>query len=130
MEWPAVETLAKSAQAASELERLDTLVPEALCCNGQAGGGHGGGAPPRSGLRRPRHRQDHHGGQASPSWWETGRQRGKAPADPGWVAPTGKAARGLTESIGAPLQALGLPPEWVQAIPTEARRAPCTGCSG
>ena len=26
---------AKSAQAASELERLDTLVPEALCCNGQ-----------------------------------------------------------------------------------------------
>ena len=35
MEWPAVETLLKSAQAASELERLDTLVPEALCCNGQ-----------------------------------------------------------------------------------------------
>ena len=50
---------------------------------------------------------------------ETGLQGGKAPAIR-LVAPTGKAAARLTESIGAALQALDLPPEWVQAIPTEA----------
>ncbi|WP_290437567.1 AAA family ATPase, partial [Aeromonas caviae] len=50
---------------------------------------------------------------------ETGLKGGKAPAIR-LVAPTGKAAARLTESIGAALQALDLPPEWVQAIPTEA----------
>ncbi|MBW3812760.1 AAA family ATPase, partial [Aeromonas hydrophila] len=50
---------------------------------------------------------------------ETGLQAGKAPAIR-LVAPTGKAAARLTESIGSALQALDLPPEWVEAIPTEA----------
>ena len=35
VEWPAIEALLTSAQAASDLSKLDVLVPEALCCNGQ-----------------------------------------------------------------------------------------------
>lgn len=120
VEWPAVETLLKSAQAASELERLDTLVPEALCCNGQKLAAATAAARPFAVIS---------GGPGTGKTTtvakllailvETGLQGGKAPAIR-LVAPTGKAAARLTESIGAALQALGLPPEWVQAIPTEA----------
>ncbi|WP_324046388.1 exodeoxyribonuclease V subunit alpha [Aeromonas caviae] len=120
VEWPAVETLLKSAQAASELERLDTLVPEALCCNGQKLAAATAAARPFAVIS---------GGPGTGKTTtvakllailvETGLQGGKAPAIR-LVAPTGKAAARLTESIGAALQALDLPPEWVQAIPTEA----------
>ncbi len=120
VEWPAVETLLKSAQAASELERLDTLVPEALCCNGQKLAAATAAARPFAVIS---------GGPGTGKTTtvakllailvETGLQGGKAPAIR-LVAPTGKAAARLTESIGAALQALDLPPEWVEAIPTEA----------
>ncbi|MBL0451316.1 exodeoxyribonuclease V subunit alpha [Aeromonas caviae] len=120
VEWPAVETLLKSAQAASELERLDTLVPEALCCNGQKLAAAMAAARPFAVIS---------GGPGTGKTTtvakllailvETGLQGGKAPAIR-LVAPTGKAAARLTESIGAALQALDLPPEWVEAIPTEA----------
>ncbi|PJG57332.1 exodeoxyribonuclease V subunit alpha, partial [Aeromonas cavernicola] len=39
VDWPAIEGLLASAQAASDLSKLDALVPEALCCNGQRGAG-------------------------------------------------------------------------------------------
>ncbi len=120
VEWPAVENLLKSAQAASELERLDTLVPEALCCNGQKLAAATAAARPFAVIS---------GGPGTGKTTtvakllailvETGLQGGKAPAIR-LVAPTGKAAARLTESIGAALQALDLPPEWVEAIPTEA----------
>ncbi|RQM54239.1 exodeoxyribonuclease V subunit alpha [Aeromonas caviae] len=120
VEWPAVETLLKSVQAASELERLDTLVPEALCCNGQKLAAATAAARPFAVIS---------GGPGTGKTTtvakllailvETGLQGGKAPAIR-LVAPTGKAAARLTESIGAALQALDLPPEWVEAIPTEA----------
>ncbi|MFQ2716042.1 exodeoxyribonuclease V subunit alpha [Aeromonas caviae] len=120
VEWPAVETLLKSAQAASELERLDTLVPEALCCNGQKLAAATAAARPFAVIS---------GGPGTGKTTtvakllailvETGLQGGKVPAIR-LVAPTGKAAARLTESIGAALQALDLPPEWVEAIPTEA----------
>lgn len=120
VEWPAVETLLKNAQAASELERLDTLVPEALCCNGQKLAAATAAARPFAVIS---------GGPGTGKTTtvakllailvETGLQGGKAPAIR-LVAPTGKAAARLTESIGAALQALDLPPEWVEAIPTEA----------
>ncbi|MDX7872712.1 exodeoxyribonuclease V subunit alpha [Aeromonas caviae] len=120
VEWPAVETLLKSAQAASELERLDTLVPEALCCNGQKLAAATAAARPFAVIS---------GGPGTGKTTtvakllailvETGLQGDKAPAIR-LVAPTGKAAARLTESIGAALQALDLPPEWVEAIPTEA----------
>ena len=35
VDWPAIEALLANAQAASDLSKLDTLVPESLCCNGQ-----------------------------------------------------------------------------------------------
>lgn len=120
VDWPAIEGLLASAQAASDLGKLDTLVPEALCCNGQKLAAATAAARPFAVIS---------GGPGTGKTTtvakllailvETGLQAGKAPAIR-LVAPTGKAAARLTESIGSALQALDLPPEWVEAIPTEA----------
>ncbi|HDN9020071.1 TPA: exodeoxyribonuclease V subunit alpha [Aeromonas salmonicida] len=120
VDWPAIEALLASAQAASDLSKLDTLVPEALCCNGQKLAAATAAARPFAVIS---------GGPGTGKTTtvakllailvETGLQAGKAPAIR-LVAPTGKAAARLTESIGSALQALDLPPEWVEAIPTEA----------
>ncbi|MGY3945228.1 exodeoxyribonuclease V subunit alpha [Aeromonas tecta] len=120
VDWPRVEALLASAQAASELSTLDALVPEALCCNGQKLAAATAAARPFAVIS---------GGPGTGKTTtvakllailvETGLQQGKAPAIR-LVAPTGKAAARLTESIGAALQALDLAPEVVEAIPTEA----------
>lgn len=120
VDWPAIEGLLASAQAASDLSKLDALVPEALCCNGQKLAAATAAARPFAVIS---------GGPGTGKTTtvakllailvETGLQAGKAPAIR-LVAPTGKAAARLTESIGSALQALDLPPEWVEAIPTEA----------
>jgi exodeoxyribonuclease V alpha subunit len=120
VDWPAIEGLLGSAQAASDLGQLDTLVPEALCCNGQKLAAATAAARPFAVIS---------GGPGTGKTTtvakllailvETGLQAGKAPAIR-LVAPTGKAAARLTESIGSALLALDLPPEWVEAIPTEA----------
>ncbi|POG21527.1 exodeoxyribonuclease V subunit alpha [Aeromonas bestiarum] len=120
VDWPAIEALLTSAQAASDLSKLDALVPEALCCNGQKLAAATAAARPFAVIS---------GGPGTGKTTtvakllailvETGLQAGKAPAIR-LVAPTGKAAARLTESIGSALQALDLPPEWVEAIPTEA----------
>ncbi|MGB6187642.1 MAG: exodeoxyribonuclease V subunit alpha [Aeromonas molluscorum] len=120
VDWPAIEALLGSAQAASDLSALDKLVPEALCCNGQKLAAATAAARPFAVIS---------GGPGTGKTTtvakllailvETGLQGGKAPAIR-LVAPTGKAAARLTESIGAALQALDLPPEVVEAIPTEA----------
>lgn len=120
VDWPAIEALLASAQAASDLGKLDALVPEALCCNGQKLAAATAAARPFAVIS---------GGPGTGKTTtvakllailvETGLQGGKAPAIR-LVAPTGKAAARLTESIGAALQALDLPPEVVEAIPTEA----------
>ncbi|MNQ13463.1 RecBCD enzyme subunit RecD [compost metagenome] len=120
VDWPAIEALLSGAQAASELSALDALVPEALCCNGQKLAAATAAARPFAVIS---------GGPGTGKTTtvakllailvETGLQAGKAPAIR-LVAPTGKAAARLTESIGSALQALDLPPEWAQAIPTEA----------
>ena len=120
VDWPAIEALLSGAQAAIELSALDALVPEALCCNGQKLAAATAAARPFAVIS---------GGPGTGKTTtvakllailvETGLQGGKAPAVR-LVAPTGKAAARLTESIGAALQALDLPPEWVDAIPTEA----------
>ncbi|MGL5037568.1 MAG: exodeoxyribonuclease V subunit alpha [Aeromonas sp.] len=120
VDWPATLALLASAQAASDLGKLDTLVPEALCCNGQKLAAATAAARPFAVIS---------GGPGTGKTTtvakllailvETGLQAGKAPAIR-LVAPTGKAAARLTESIGTALQALDLPPEWVEAIPTEA----------
>ncbi|MGZ8067728.1 exodeoxyribonuclease V subunit alpha [Aeromonas salmonicida] len=120
VDWPAIEVLLGSAQAASDLGKLDALVPEALCCNGQKLAAATAAARPFAVIS---------GGPGTGKTTtvakllailvETGLQVGKAPAIR-LVAPTGKAAARLTESIGSALQALDLPPEWVEAIPTEA----------
>ena len=110
---------AGSAQAASELERLDTLVPEALCCNGQKlaaataaarpfaviSGGPGTGKTTtvakllailvETGLQGARPRRS--------GWWPH-RQGGGAPHREYRFCPAGP----------------GSAPEWVEAIPTEA----------
>lgn len=128
VDWPAIETLLASAQAASDLIKLDALVPEALCCNGQKLAAATAAARPFAVIS---------GGPGTGKTTtvakllailvETGLQAGKAPAIR-LVAPTGKAAARLTESIGAALQALDLPPSgWRRSPP---KRAPCTGCSG
>ncbi|MEG0010279.1 MAG: exodeoxyribonuclease V subunit alpha, partial [Aeromonas sp.] len=118
--WPEVEALLARAQAASELSALDMLVPEALCCNGQKLAAATAAARPFAVIS---------GGPGTGKTTtvakllailvETGLQQGKAPAIR-LVAPTGKAAARLTESIGSALQALDLAPEVVTAIPTEA----------
>ncbi|WP_310597967.1 exodeoxyribonuclease V subunit alpha [Aeromonas aquatica] len=118
--WPEVEALLASAQAASELSALDALVPEALCCNGQKLAAATAAARPFAVIS---------GGPGTGKTTtvakllailvETGLQQGKATAIR-LVAPTGKAAARLTESIGAALQGLDLAPEVVAAIPTEA----------
>ena len=118
--WPEVEALLARAQAASELSALDALVPEALCCNGQKLAAATAAARPFAVIS---------GGPGTGKTTtvakllailvETGLQQGKAPAIR-LVAPTGKAAARLTESIGSALQALDLAPEVVTAIPTEA----------
>ena len=120
VDWPAIEGLLASAQAASDLSKLDALVPEVLCCNGQKLAAATAAARPFAVIS---------GGPGTGKTTtvakllailvETGLQAGKAPAIR-LVAPTGKAAARLTESIGSALQALDLPPEWVEAIPTEA----------
>ncbi|MFV3351727.1 exodeoxyribonuclease V subunit alpha [Aeromonas veronii] len=120
VDWLAIEGLLASAQAASDLSKLDALVPEALCCNGQKLAAATAAARPFAVIS---------GGPGTGKTTtvakllailvETGLQAGKAPAIR-LVAPTGKAAARLTESIGSALQALDLPPEWVEAIPTEA----------
>ncbi|MGH1391660.1 MAG: exodeoxyribonuclease V subunit alpha [Aeromonas jandaei] len=120
VDWPAIEELLTSAQAASDLSKLDALVPEMLCCNGQKLAAATAAARPFAVIS---------GGPGTGKTTtvakllailvETGLQAGKAPAIR-LVAPTGKAAARLTESIGSALQALDLPPEWVEAIPTEA----------
>lgn len=120
VDWLAIEALLASAQAASDLSKLDALVPEALCCNGQKLAAATAAARPFAVIS---------GGPGTGKTTtvakllailvETGLQAGKAPAIR-LVAPTGKAAARLTESIGSALQALDLPPEWVEAIPTEA----------
>ncbi|WP_314926107.1 exodeoxyribonuclease V subunit alpha [Aeromonas piscicola] len=120
VDWSAIEALLASAQAASDLGKLDALVPEALCCNGQKLAAATAAARPFAVIS---------GGPGTGKTTtvakllailvETGLQAGKAPAIR-LVAPTGKAAARLTESIGSALQALDLPPEWVEAIPTEA----------
>ncbi|MGY6040560.1 exodeoxyribonuclease V subunit alpha [Aeromonas sp. AE23HZ002T15] len=118
--WPEVEALLVRAQAANELSALDALVPEALCCNGQKLAAATAAARPFAVIS---------GGPGTGKTTtvakllailvETGLQQGKAPAIR-LVAPTGKAAARLTESIGSALQALDLAPEVVTAIPTEA----------
>lgn len=118
--WPEVEALLARAKAASELSVLDALVPEALCCNGQKLAAATAAARPFAVIS---------GGPGTGKTTtvakllailvETGLQQGKAPAIR-LVAPTGKAAARLTESIGSALQALDLAPEVVTAIPTEA----------
>ncbi|WP_349920028.1 exodeoxyribonuclease V subunit alpha [Aeromonas veronii] len=118
--WPEVEALLARAQAASDLAALDTLVPEVLCCNGQKLAAATAAARPFAVIS---------GGPGTGKTTtvakllailvETGLQQGKAPAIR-LVAPTGKAAARLTESIGSALQALDLAPEVVAAIPTEA----------
>lgn len=120
VDWPAVEALLAGAQAASDLGKLDALVPEALCCNGQKLAAATAAARPFAVIS---------GGPGTGKTTtvakllailvETGLHVGKAPAVR-LVAPTGKAAARLTESIGAALQALDLAPEVVAAIPTEA----------
>ncbi|MGY3886457.1 exodeoxyribonuclease V subunit alpha [Aeromonas aquatica] len=120
VDWPRVEALLASAQAASELSALDALVPEALCCNGQKLAAATAAARPFAVIS---------GGPGTGKTTtvakllailvETGLQQGKATAIR-LVAPTGKAAARLTESIGSALQGLDLAPEVVAAIPTEA----------
>ncbi|MCH7372900.1 exodeoxyribonuclease V subunit alpha [Aeromonas sp. MR16] len=120
VDWPRVEALLASAQAASELSALDALVPEALCCNGQKLAAATAAARPFAVIS---------GGPGTGKTTtvakllailvETGLQQGKATAIR-LVAPTGKAAARLTESIGSALQGLDLAPEVVATIPTEA----------
>ena len=120
VDWPRIEALLASAQAASELSALDALVPEALCCNGQKLAAATAAARPFAVIS---------GGPGTGKTTtvakllailvETGLQQGKATAIR-LVAPTGKAAARLTESIGSALQGLDLAPEVVAAIPTEA----------
>ena len=85
VEWPAVETLLKGAQAASELERLDTLVPGRSAATARSWR-----RPRRRRARvisrRPRHRQDHHGGQA-PRHPGGDRPAGARPRRSGWWPP-------------------------------------------
>ena len=110
VDWPAIEALLASAQAASDLSKLDALVPEALCCNGQKLAAATAAARPFAVIS---------GGPGTGKTTtvakllailvETGLQAGKAPAIR-LVAPTGKAAARLTESIGSALQALDLAP--------------------
>lgn len=120
VDWPAIEIVLARAECASALAVLDQLVPESLCCNGQKlaaatavarsfaviSGGPGTGKTTTV-------------AKLLAILVETGLQRGKPPTIR-LVAPTGKAAARLTESIGAALRELALPPEWTAAIPTEA----------
>ena len=120
VDWSAIEALLASANSASELGALNQLVPEVLCCNDQKVAAATAVARPFAVIS---------GGPGTGKTTtvakllailvETGLQGGKAPTIR-LVAPTGKAAARLTESIGAALQALDLPSEWIDAIPTEA----------
>ncbi|MGL5947449.1 MAG: exodeoxyribonuclease V subunit alpha [Aeromonas sp.] len=118
--WPKVTALLMRAQTANDLQALDELIPTALCVNGQLlaaataaarrfaviSGGPGTGKTTTV-------------AKLLAILVELGLNAGKAPTIR-LVAPTGKAAARLSESIGRALQGLDLPPTWVEAIPTQA----------
>lgn len=128
VDWTAVESLLGSAQAANELERLDTLVPEALCCNGQKLAAataaarpfaviSGGPAPARL-PRSP---------NCSPSWWRPACNRAR-PRRSGWWPPPARRRRASPRVSVLPCRPWICPPSGV--MPSPQRRAHCTGCSG
>nr|MBP8173665.1 exodeoxyribonuclease V subunit alpha [Aeromonadaceae bacterium] len=120
LDWPAITALLAGAQEASALQALDTLIPEAHCCNDQllaaataAGraftlisGGPGTGKTTTV-------------ARLLALLIEQGMASGKAPVIR-LVAPTGKAAARLTESLGGALQALPVSAEVKALMPTTA----------
>lgn len=120
VDWQQVGALLARAQSASELALLDTLVPESLCCNGQKLAAATAAARPFTVIS---------GGPGTGKTTtvakllailvEVGLRAGQAPTIR-LVAPTGKAAARLTESIGNALAQLPLAPEVKEAIPASA----------
>ena len=120
LDWSALAQLLSSAKDPAELSRLDTLLPQQYCCNDQllaaataAGraftlisGGPGTGKTTTV-------------ARLLALLVEQGIAADKAPLIR-LVAPTGKAAARLTESLGAALQALPLEEAVRAAMPTSA----------
>ena len=120
VDWPAIDALLATATGAEELQRLDAWVPERYCRNDQklavataAGsaftvisGGPGTGKTTTV-------------TKLLALLVEQGLAQGRAPLIR-LVAPTGKAAARLSESIGNALAGLSLPEVTRQAIPTTA----------
>lgn len=120
IDWDHVDRIVTSANSASELQRLDTAIPLTACLNWQKvaaavaltrrfaviSGGPGTGKTTT--VTKLLAAMVH---QAS--------TKGETPTIK-LVAPTGKAAARLTESIGKAVDALALSPELKQRIPTES----------
>ena len=116
VEWPAVETLLKSAQAASELERLDTLRPGRSAATARSWR-RPVAAPPRSSPAAP--------ALARPPRWPSppslgGDRPGGRAQRSGWWPHRRKAAACLTESgRRCPCRPWNHP-RWVGGHPTRA----------
>ncbi|MFL9590798.1 exodeoxyribonuclease V subunit alpha [Aeromonas schubertii] len=118
--WGDIERLLASAQSGADLAALDALIPLSACCNGQKlAAATAAGRPFAVISGGPGTGKTTTVAKLLAILVETGLSAGAAPAIR-LVAPTGKAAARLTESIGAALQDLPLSPEVVSAIPTEA----------
>jgi len=120
LDWEAIDSLLTQATKLADLDGLRQLVPTATCLNWQKvaaavaltrrfaviSGGPGTGKTTTV-------------AKLLAALVEQGKQVGHLP-NIKLVAPTGKAAARLTESIGAAIQQLPVEPEIIAAIPTDA----------
>ena len=120
LDWQAIDQVLTSAQRAQDLTALEQLVPASVCVNWQKvaaamaltrrfaviSGGPGTGKTTTV-------------AKLLAALVEQSKQMGDTPSIK-LVAPTGKAAARLTESIGKAVESLPISPELKQQIPTES----------
>lgn len=120
LDWQAIDTVLLAATKSSELETLDQLIPNNHCVNWQK---------VAAAVALTRRFSVISGGPGTGKTTTvtkllaslvTQAQQDNKNIAIKLVAPTGKAAARLTESIGQAVQSIGLAPEVKEAIPTDA----------
>ncbi|MDD9157219.1 exodeoxyribonuclease V subunit alpha [Aliivibrio sp. S4TY2] len=120
LDWQAIDTALLAATKSSELETLDQLIPNTHCVNWQK---------VAAAVALTRRFSVISGGPGTGKTTTvtkllaslvTQAQQDNKNIAIKLVAPTGKAAARLTESIGQAVQSIGLAPEVKEAIPTDA----------
>ncbi|USD64719.1 exodeoxyribonuclease V subunit alpha [Vibrio sp. SCSIO 43136] len=117
LDWPTIDQVLMSAKSVKDLAKLDVLVPLSICLNWQK---------VAAATALTRRFTVISGGPGTGKTTTVTKllaalvQQADEKLDIKLVAPTGKAAARLTESIGSAIDELPLAPETKQAIPTEA----------